>query len=209
MVNLPQLNGKDLSEFEDSFVHFLNMVRQTPASGSVKCDLLMQCCNTKYLEKQVKHMITKSKTFTNLLLRLEGPYATCKIVSIWNDIHNIGVLPNNPKATRISELLCHLDRLVEQVTPRSYGSDELLWLQSSHAKEVWDGWCLISDRKAGQLSYKNLLLLVIELAIHQEYENRQNACLLGGNLTRQGQGPTGYERPQQAEKSARYQGVLF
>ena len=46
--------GKDLSEFAENFGRFLRMTGQTRASGRVKCDLLLQCCKTKYLEKQVK-----------------------------------------------------------------------------------------------------------------------------------------------------------
>ena len=63
MVNLPDLNGKDLNEFADAFARFLRMTGQTHTSGRVKCNLLLQCCKTKYLEKQVKQIITKSSTF--------------------------------------------------------------------------------------------------------------------------------------------------
>ena len=54
VVNLPEFKGKDLSEFAENFGRFLRMTGQTHASGRVKCDLLLQCCKTKYLEKQVK-----------------------------------------------------------------------------------------------------------------------------------------------------------
>ena len=36
------------------------MTGQTHASGRVKWTLLLQCCKTKYLEKQVKQIVTKS-----------------------------------------------------------------------------------------------------------------------------------------------------
>ena len=52
VVSLPDFTGKDLSEFAENFVRFLRMTGQTRASGRVKCVLLVQCCNTKYLEKQ-------------------------------------------------------------------------------------------------------------------------------------------------------------
>ena len=58
VVNLPEFTGKDLSEFAENFGRFLRMTGQTHASGRVKCDVLLQCCKTKYLEKQVKQIVT-------------------------------------------------------------------------------------------------------------------------------------------------------
>ena len=52
VVNLPEFTGKDLSEFAENFGRFLRMTGQTHASGRVKCDLLLQCCKMKYLEKR-------------------------------------------------------------------------------------------------------------------------------------------------------------
>ena len=72
VVNLPEFTGKNLSEFAEKFGRFLRMTGQTRASGRVKCDLLMQCCKTKYLEKQVKQIVTKSATFTDVLVALES-----------------------------------------------------------------------------------------------------------------------------------------
>ena len=51
------------------------MTSQTCASGRVKCDLLL-CCKTKYLEKQVKQIVTKSVTFADVLVALERQYPT-------------------------------------------------------------------------------------------------------------------------------------
>ena len=42
----------------------------------MKCDLLLQCCKTKYLEKQVKQIVTKSATFADVLVFLERQYPT-------------------------------------------------------------------------------------------------------------------------------------
>ena len=72
VVNLPDFTGKDFSEFAENFGRFLRMTGQTRASGRVKCDLLLQCCKTTYLEKQVKHIVTKSTTFADVLVALEG-----------------------------------------------------------------------------------------------------------------------------------------
>ena len=71
VVNLPEFTGKDLSEFADNFGRLLRMTGQTHASGRVKCDLLLQCCKTKYLEKQVKQIVTKSANFADVLVALE------------------------------------------------------------------------------------------------------------------------------------------
>ena len=54
VVNLPELTGRDLSKFAESFGQFLRMTSQTQATGRVKCDLLLQCCKTNYPGEQVK-----------------------------------------------------------------------------------------------------------------------------------------------------------
>ena len=74
VVNLPEFTGKDLSDFAENFGRFLRMTGQTHASGRVKCDLLLQCCKTKSLEKQVKQIVTKSATFADVLVALERQY---------------------------------------------------------------------------------------------------------------------------------------
>ena len=76
VVKLPEFTGKDLSEFAENFGRFLRMTGQTRASGRVKCDLLQQCC--KYLEKQVKQIVTTSATFTDVMVALERQYSKKK-----------------------------------------------------------------------------------------------------------------------------------
>ena len=129
-VNLPEFTGKDLSEFAENFGRFLRMTGQTHASGSVKCDLLLQCCKTKYLEKQVKQIVTKSATFAEVPVALERQYPSYETdLPIRTEIQNLASLPNNPKPARITELLADLDHWVGRLTPGSYGSDErLIWL---------------------------------------------------------------------------------
>ena len=130
LVNVPEFTGKDLSEFAENFGRFLRMNGQTRASGRVKCNLLLQCCKAKYLEKQVKQIVTKSATFADVLVALERQYRTYETnLSIRAEIENLAVLPNNPIPARISELLADFDQWVGRLTPGSYGSDELLfWL---------------------------------------------------------------------------------
>ena len=130
VVNIPEFTWKDISEFAEKLGRFLRMTGHSHASGQVKCDLLLQCCKTKYLEKQVKQIVTKSATFAGVLVALERQYPSYETdLSIRTEIQNLAVLPNNPKAAPISELLADLDHWVGRLTPGSYGSIELLlWL---------------------------------------------------------------------------------
>ena len=154
VVNLPEFRGKDLREFAENFGRFLKMTGQTRASGRVKCHLLLQCCKTKYLEKQVKQIVTKSATFADVLVALERQYLTYETnLSIRAEIQNLAVLPNNPKPARISELLADLDHWVGRLTPGSYGSDELLfWLVAKLHRELWDECWSTAERKARALN---------------------------------------------------------
>ena len=104
VLSLPDFTGKDLSEFAENFGRFLRMTGQTHASGRVKCDLLLQCCKTKYLEKQVKQIVTKSATFADVLVALERQYPTYQTdLSIRAEIQNLPVPrpqgPNAPSST--------------------------------------------------------------------------------------------------------------
>ena len=72
----------------------------------MKCDLLLQCCKIHYPEKQVKWIGMKSATFAEVLVALERQYPSYEIdICIRTEIQEMAVLPNNPKVTRISELL--------------------------------------------------------------------------------------------------------
>ena len=130
VVNLPEFTGKDLSKFAENFRRFLRLTGQTHASGRVKCDLLLQCCKTKYLEKQVRQIVTNSATFADVLVALERQYPTYETdLFIRAEIQNLPVLPKNPKPGRVSELLADLDHWAGRLTPGSYSSDDLLfWL---------------------------------------------------------------------------------
>ena len=73
--------------------------------------------------------MTKSATFAELMVALDRKYPSSETdLSIWTENQNLAVLPNDPKAARITELLADLDHLVGRLTPGSYGSDELLFL---------------------------------------------------------------------------------
>ena len=186
VVSLPEFTGKGLSEFAENFGRFLRMTSQTPASGRVKCDLLLQCCKTKYLEKQVKQIMTKSATFADVLVALERQYPSYETdLSIGPQIQNLTALPNNPKPARISELLADLDRWVGRLTPGSYGSNELLfWLMAKLPGEVWDECRATAERKARALTYEDLSVLLLELALEKQSDQHLNAYRPGGGGSR-------------------------
>ena len=163
VVNLPEFTGKDLSEFAGNFGRFLWRTGPTRASGRVKCDLLLQCCKSKYLEKQVKQIVTKSATFADVLVALERQYPTDKTnPSIRAEIRILAVLPNNPNPATISELLADFKLWVGRLTPGSYGSDELLfWLVAKLSWELWDECQATAERKARALSYEDLSVLLL------------------------------------------------
>ena len=177
VVNLPEFTGKDLSGFAENFGRFLRMTGQTHASGRVKCDLLLQCCKTKYLKKQVKQIVTKPATFAVVLVALERQYPSYETdLSIKTEIQNLGMLPNNPKAARITELLTDLDHWVGRLSPGSYGSDELLfWLVAKIPTSVWDECRATAERKARTLTYEDLSVQLLELALEKESDQHLDA----------------------------------
>ena len=150
MVDLPEITGKDLSELAENFGRFLRLTGQTHASGRVKCDLLLQCCKTTYLEKQVKQIVTKSATFAGVLVALERQYPTYETdLSIRAEIQNLPMVPKNPKPGRVSELLADLNHWAGRLTPGSYSSDDLLFcLVAKLPRELFDECRSTAKRKA-------------------------------------------------------------
>ena len=210
VVNLPEFTGKDLSGFAESFGRILTMTGQTQASERVKCDLLLQCGKTKYLEKDVKQIVTKSATFAEGLVAPEMQYPSYETdLSIRTEIQNLAMLPNNPKPARISELLADGDHWVGRLTPGTYGSDEMLfWLVAKIPQDVWDECRATVERNARTLTYEDLSVLLLERALEKESDQHLNAYRPGGgnsgNHGRKHQGP----RPGQGTypKNARYMG---
>ena len=199
MVNLPEFTGRDLSEFAENFGRFLRLTGQTHASGRVRCDLLLQCCKTKYLEKQVRQIVTKSATFADVLVALVRHYPTYETdLSIRAEIQNLAVLPNNPKPGRVSELLTDLDHWAGRLTPGSYSSGDLLfWLLAKLPRELWDECPSTAERKARALHYEDLCVLLLELALEKESDQHlNNYCPGCGGSGSQGKGYQG-SRPGQ------------
>ena len=159
VVNLPEFTGKDLSQFAENFGRFLRMTSQTHPSRRVKCDLLLQCCKTKYLQKQVRQIGTNSATFADMLVALERQYPTYETdLSLRAEIQNLAVLPKNPKPARVPELLADLDHWAGRLTPGSYSSEDLLfWSVAKHPRELWDQCRSTAERKARALNYEDFL----------------------------------------------------
>ena len=175
VVNLPELTGKDLSQFAENFGRFLQMTGQTHASGRVKCGLLLQFCKTRYLEKQVKQMVTKSSTFAGVLVALERQYLTYETdLPIRAVIQNLAVPPNNPKPPRISKLLADLDgRFLWQ-------RRAAFWLVAKLPQELWDECRSTAERRARALNYEDLSVLILEVALEKESDQHLNAYRPGG-----------------------------
>ena len=91
------------------------------------------------------------------------------------------MLPDNPRPARISELVADLDHWVWRLTPGSYGSDQLLfWLVAKLPRELWDECRATTERKARVLSYEDLSVLYLELALERESDQHLNAYRPGG-----------------------------
>ena len=171
------------------------MTGQTHAGGRVKGDLLLQCCKTKYLEKQVKQIVTKSATFAEVLVALEGQYPSYESdLSIRTEIQNLVMLANSPKAARITELLADLDHWVGRLTPGSYGSDDLLfWLVAKFPTSVWDEYRATAERQARTFTYEDLSVLLLKLALEKESDQHLDAYRPGGGGS--GSQGKGYQGP--------------
>ena len=65
--------------------------------------------------------------------------------------------------------------------PRSYGSNELLfWLVARLPREVWDECRATTEPKARGLTYEDLSVLLLELALEKESDQHLNAYRPGG-----------------------------
>ena len=141
--------------------------------------------------------MTKSATFANVLVALERQYPFYETdLSIWAEIK--GALPNDPKPARTSKLLSDLDHWVGRMTPGSYGSDELLfWLVAKLSREVLDECRATGERKARALTYEDLSVLLLELALEKESDHHLNAYHRGGGGS--GSHGRGYQEPRSGQ----------
>ena len=104
------------------------------------------------------------------------------------------MLPNNPKTARVSELLTDLDHWAGRLTPGSYSSDDLLfWLVAKLLQELWDECRSTAERKARALNYKDLSVLLLELALEKESDHHLKSYRQGGGGS--GSHGKGYQGP--------------
>ena len=139
--------------------------------------------------------MTKSATFANVLVALERRYPTYETdLSIWAQIQNLTVLPNNPKPARVSELLADLDHWAGRLRPGTYSSEHLLfWLVATLPWELSDECRSTAERKARALNYEDLSVLLLELALEKESDQHLNAYRPGGGGS--GSHGKGYQGP--------------
>ena len=114
--------------------------------------------------------MTNCATFAEVLVALERQYPSYETdLSIRTEIPNLGMLPNNPTAARITELLADLYHWVGRLTPGSYGSNKLMfWLVAKIPTFVWDERRATAERKARTLTHEDLSVLLLELAPEKE-----------------------------------------
>ena len=68
-----------------------------------------------------------------------------------------------------------------RLTPGCYGSHELLiWLVAKLPRELWDECRLAAECKARALNYEDLSVLLLELVLEKEIDQRLNAYRPGG-----------------------------
>ena len=162
--------------------------------------------------KRVGQSQNNSATFAEVLGALESRYPSYES-NLFNrtEIRNLAMLPNHPRAALISELLADLDHWVGQLTPGSYGSDEMLfWLVARIQRDVWDECRATVERKARTCTYEDLSVLLLELALEKESDQHLNAYRPGGSYS--GTQGRGHQRPQPGQgttpKNARYMSNL-
>ena len=74
-----------------------------------------------------------------------------------------------------------LDHWAGRLTPRFCSSDDLLfWLVAKLPRELWDECRTTAERKARALHYKDLCLLLLELALEKESDKHLNNYRPGG-----------------------------
>ena len=135
-----------------------------------------------------------SATYANVFVALERQYPSYETnLSIWTEIQNVGMPPNDPKAACISELLPDLDRWVGRLTPGSYGSHEtLFWLVAKLPREVWEECRATAERKGRTLTYEDLSVLLLELAHEKDSDQHLTAYrAVGGSSWNHGCGHQG------------------
>ena len=61
-LELPEFNQKNLPEWAEEFAEFLLLTGQSHVDVATKCSFLRRSCKKKFLQKQVKQIVTTCST---------------------------------------------------------------------------------------------------------------------------------------------------
>ena len=169
-LELPEFNPKVLPEWADEFAELLLLTGQSHVDVATECSLLKRSCKKKFLQKQVKQIVTTCFTWAEVLQRLEKTFPVYETdLSVRTQIDELPMLPEFPSAARVSEYVCDLEYLFSRMNVGSCGATEPhLWLVSKIPQRTWDDCRATSEMKSRTHSYDELVDLLIELALERE-----------------------------------------
>ena len=144
-----------------------------------KCTLIKRSCKKKFLQREVKMAIRKSKNWGEFLQRLEKMYPVYETdLSVCTEIEQMPMLPEFPSAARISEFVAELEELMGRMNTTSYGPTEPhLWSVGKIPPLTSADCRSTSERKLRTCSYDDLFDLLIELAMERESDSHMDKYL--------------------------------
>ena len=136
-------------------------------------------CKKKFLQRQVKTAIRKSSNLADFLKRIEQMYPVDETdTSVPTEIEELRPLPEFPTAASISEFVAQLEELMGRMNPSSYGPTEPhLLLVGKIPTKTWDNCREMSERKALQHSYDDLVDLLMKLAMERKNDSHMDRYL--------------------------------
>ena len=124
----------------------------------------------------MKTAIRKSSNSGDFFKRPEGMYQVYGTdLSVRTAIEKLPTPPKFPTAARISEILAHLEELMERMNPTSYGpTGPDLWVVGKIPPKTWEICRETSKKKAQTHSSDDLIDLLIELAMERENDSHMD-----------------------------------
>ena len=93
-LELPEFDLKNLPEWAEEFAEFLLLTGQSHVDVATKCSLLKHSCKKKFLQKQVKQIVTTYSTWAEVLQRLEETFPVYETdLSVRTQIEELPMLP--------------------------------------------------------------------------------------------------------------------
>ena len=172
-LELPEFDVKNLPKWAEEFAEFLLPTGQSHVDVATKCSLLKRSCKEKFLQRQVRQIVKICTTWAEVLQRLEQTFPVYETdLSVRTQIEELHVLPEFPSAARVSEYVCDLEYLFSRMDGGSYRATEPhLWLMSKIPTRTWDDCHATTERKSRTNSYKDLVHLLMELALERENDS--------------------------------------